>query len=1185
MKFNKILSSALVLVMLISSIMAVIPVSASAADNKEVVVKMGEVDQSKNTRENLLMLVQEECVKYNYSTAEAMLKAELEKGNLDSVSAGGYNLYINRYTGFMFYQNTKTGQILTSNPTDPGTSNGNLDYSVLSQIEIVYKDVTDSSSETGGTYKGLEELEKGLAISLSPIPVQSDGRAGISVQYALGENAVNFRVPKYITEADFKEHIVNPMFKKIADAVKQYCGSVSIDYDLSDNEDIFYNGYYDSGAITGKLNIISSNAALYASAEGKVVIDKYIKAAKDVFSAYGFTSSADALKSSNKVLLAEAPILKEGINIYAINNVNLTTYRLANNALVNILGDAYTKDDAAEDLAATGCLKNEDINSASFVISINYTLSPEGELYFEVPMSAPYFVNNNPNYSIVSLTPLKYFGAGDINKDGYIFFPDGSGTIVNFDNINTIQASYNSAIYGYDYGYSYLDPTRAHFEQVTMPVYGMVNEVNANGKTVSLENVETITNGFFAIVEEGSSLMNLTFSSNSAAHKYASTAAVYKPHPMDMRDLSATLSAGASGKYYIVSESKYEGNYKTKIVMLRDEKLAKWEISAYEPTYVGMANCYRDYLLEKGIIGQNKETDVTKDIPLYIEVLGAMDVTQKVLSFPVVMSTPLTTFDNVSSMYSDFAQSGVKNINFRLTGFANGGMSATYPAKVSWQSSLGGNDGLKDLLDNADDIKAKNDGSNLGIFPDFDFLYIHNTALFDGVSYRGTAAVMVDNRYASKQSFNAVCQLYESIFAIVVSADSYDSLYEKFNKDYSKYDIMGLSVATLGSELNSNFDIDNPINRETALAYTKSLLAKMADEYSVMTDVGNIYAIRYADHVLNAPIDSSHYKYSSYTVPFYGMVFHSYVNYAGSPINYSGSPDYNILRAIENGANLQYILCYENTNYLKADPTLSKYYGVDYKNWKDIIVAQYNQLNAAISDVQDNIITAHRTLVAERVVEEFEMYTNYSILLNEFVENAEIQFESEISDVAAELRENGKFEGKTGLWTNIDLKSVETKMMAALNITAEQAKSYTLNSSELKLFDVEGESQSLYNVILRRARMFVEMFESAYPKSENCYEIALTAETVEYSSKYNFETASYSTDNDYAATSYTCNNNNVVMVTYTDPDTGDDTVFFINFNTYDVKVKLDAEFYPGIQKLLDDKGYFTVAATDYVKIK
>lgn len=1184
MKLNKILSSALVLIMLASSIMAVIPISASAAESKDVVVKMGEIDPAKTTSESLLNLIKE-CAEYNYATAELMLKAELEKGTLDSISAGGYNLYVNRYTGFVFYQNTKTGQILTSNPIDPGYSGGNLSSSVLSQIELEYKDVSDSSSETGGRYYSSGQISSGFALKLSPIAEQPDGRAGISVQYSLGVNAIDFRVPKYITEADFKDHIVTPMFKKIADAMLKYCGESSYDYDLSDNDDIFYKEYYDVGIVKNKLTTLKSYADRTASSEGKTLIAKYISAANNVFATYAFINAADTLKDKNNIILTEVPIIKEGVNLYTLNGYNLTNYSIVNNALADILGDSYTKDDAAEDFAATGCLKNEDINAASFRISINYTLSPEGELYFEVPMSAPYYVNNNPNYSIKSLTPLKYFGAGDVNKDGYIFFPDGSGTVVNFDNINTIQANYNSAVYGNDYGYSSLYSTRAYLEQVVIPVYGMVNEVPANEKTESIVREKTITNGFFAIVEEGSSLMTFNFSSSSSQHKYVSTAAIYQPHPMDMRDLSETLSAGASGKYYIVSESKYEGNYKTKIVMLTDEKLSDPKETTYEPTYVGMANCYRDYLVNKGVIAQINEANQKESIPLYIEVLGAMDVTQKVMSFPVVMSTPLTTFDNVSTMYNELSESGVKNINFRLSGFANGGMEAIYPTKVKWQKSLGGNKGLSKLLETAEGVNAKNDGSNFGVYPDFDFLYIHKTEAFDGISYRGTAAIMVDNRYASKQAFNAVYQLYESIYAIVVSPDSYSGLYEKFDKNYSKYNVNGLSVATLGSELNSNFDSDNPINREASLGYIKNLLAKMADEYSLMTNVGNVYAMKYVDHILDAPIDASHYKYSSYTVPFFGMVFHGYVNYAGTPINYSGSPDYDLLRAIENGASLQYILCYDNTNYLKADATLSKYYGVDYKNWKNIIVEHYNRLNDAIGDIQDNVITNHRTLISERVVERSEMSSNYAILLDEFLENAQKQFEAIVSETAADLRKNGGFEGMTTLWANVDVESLAAHMLVALSVTPSQAKAYSLNAAELERMGVEGESKSLYNAILIRARQFVEEFEEKYPKSDKCYEIALSASSVNYKSKYTFETTSLATDKDYKSTAYTCDNDNVVMVTYTDPDTGAQTIFFINFNIFDVKVKLDVESNPGIKDLLDDKGYFTIKATDYVKIK
>ena len=47
-----------------------------------------------------------------------MLVYELEKGYLDSVDSKDkmYSIYVNRYTGVMYYVNNLTGQILMSNP-------------------------------------------------------------------------------------------------------------------------------------------------------------------------------------------------------------------------------------------------------------------------------------------------------------------------------------------------------------------------------------------------------------------------------------------------------------------------------------------------------------------------------------------------------------------------------------------------------------------------------------------------------------------------------------------------------------------------------------------------------------------------------------------------------------------------------------------------------------------------------------------------------------------------------------------------------------------------------------------------------------------------------------------------------------------------------------------------------------
>jgi hypothetical protein len=226
--------------MLLTSIMSVMPIGALAADAAGVTVTMGEIDEAKTTRDALRALI-DKYKNVNYSTAAEMLAAEIEAGYLDVISAGGYNLYVNRYTGFVYYENTKTGQILTSNPVDPKYGGSKLSddvlNQVLSQVEIEYADLSNPSVEGTGTYYSIDQIYQGSPLNLTKIE-EADGRKGISVQYTLGVNAADFRVPAYLLVDDFIDHIAKPVFDQLEVIIRDAVGEGSIDYNLNNKEDL-----------------------------------------------------------------------------------------------------------------------------------------------------------------------------------------------------------------------------------------------------------------------------------------------------------------------------------------------------------------------------------------------------------------------------------------------------------------------------------------------------------------------------------------------------------------------------------------------------------------------------------------------------------------------------------------------------------------------------------------------------------------------------------------------------------------------------------------------------------------------------------------------------------------------------------------------------------------------------------
>lgn len=126
---------------------------------------------------------------------------------------------------------------------------------------------------------------------------------------------------------------------------------------------------------------------------------------------------------------------------------------------------------------------------------------------------------------------------------------------------------------------------------------------------------------------------------------------------------------------------------------------------------------YRDYLVEKGDLTALTEDDVNDDIPLYLQTFGTLETVEKIMSIPVNVMTPLTSFENVKTIYDELAENGISNIKFRLTGYANGGMYSGIPYKLNWEKSVGGKKGYEDL------VKYANE-KGFGVFPDFDFVYV-----------------------------------------------------------------------------------------------------------------------------------------------------------------------------------------------------------------------------------------------------------------------------------------------------------------------------------------------------------------------------------------------------------------------------------------------------------------------------
>lgn len=626
--------------------------------------------------------------------------------------------------------------------------------------------------------------------------------------------------------------------------------------------------------------------------------------------------------------------------------------------------------------------EEEFMSPCVFKMALEYTLDEYG-LVVTLPANGMRY--DETAYRIDSLCVLPYMGASAQTSEGYSFIPDGSGALFALsENLGKYgDWKYDYRVYGNDFSLG--DISGAHSQTIRMPVFGQV-------ETPVLEDgTKGASRGYLAIIEAGESLASIKV--NHPGEYFTSIIPSF---------VSRQSDTAKSGDWSIYASRRYVEDYRIRYIMLSDDTKAQNAglSSYYECSWMGMACAYRDYL-DATNDGYNRLTaeNTKTSIPLYIETFGCMDSLQKVLSMPVTVSMPLTTFEDVATMYDYLAGEGVTNVNFKMTGYANGGLYSDVPYKLKWESAVGGSSGFEDLTAYAAE-------KGFGLYPDFDFVFTSRSDGGSKVNMKKNAARTIDNRYTTRRVYSATKQSMVSYYQMVLSPDTYSDFYENLAKRYAKYEnANGISLATFGNALNSDYDEDKATLREEAKQYVMEALEYFGKDYNVMLDGGNAFTWSYADHILNIPLDSSRYNYEMYSVPFMGVVLHGYVEFAGTPFNKEGNMRYAMLKAMESGASLYFVLSYANTELLKEDTLLSQNYSIRYDIWQSKLVDVYAELNAVLADVQTKLIIDHQFLDGKRVPDEDELLADIVADAEKTAAEIEAQLEKDHSKAVAKLRE------------------------------------------------------------------------------------------------------------------------------------------------------------------------------------
>lgn len=905
----------------------------------------------------------------------------------------GYRLYVDAYSGEVAVECIDSGEIMFTNPYNLSqtTANWATKIELLSQLVVNFKDITTGQTTTyhSGTWAvGKAYTDKGVTVAdeeeieASQIVVRNI-KNGLRVEYTIGREQSKMLVPRVITKEAYETKILAPLLEalevfrqeviaqKLAEGMSQTRAesAAEAEYNIKYGKFKFYKLY---------------DPATYSADEFKVLQQKV-----------GF--------SSTQACYILEPDLK-------------STERARIEQRVKQFIPAYTYEELDSDHLTMGYV-DQDKNPPLFNMALEYTLDSQG-LSVRLPANGISF--NESLYELLSVEILPYMGAGFNKNGGYTFFPDGSGTLFDFEQIANLgtNMTVTGKVYGQDFAYHTI--SGAHQETIRYPVFGIVEEEETfvrdpySGEPVIDRENSTSTNtvfkmttqnrGFVAIVEDGDAMMELVASHETTTSGFNTVKMRVYPRPQDTYNVADAISVGSNDTWTVVSSRKYTGSYKIRYIMLTPEDTAPDTIETFDASYVGMAMAYRKYLENKGTLTKLTAADIdANNIPMFIETFGSMQTTERFLSIPVDVMTPLTTFEDIKLMYQDLSAVGVGNLNFILTGFTSGGMTRpTVPYNLSWEGVLEQSAQTdkeagyanRENMTFAELVAFSQDEAHaFGLFPDFDFAFVKNDVWFDGLSLDQHAVKTIDDRYTSKREYSATKQTYISHFELALSPAYFNHFYDKLTQNFKNYlgygegeKAPGISVSTLGTYLNSDFDEEEPYNRADAKAFTIYAFEHFANNYEkVMTAGGNAYSWKYVDYITDIALDSSRYSDSAASVPFLGMVLHGYVEFAGSPINMEGNLDYAILKTIESGAGLQFILSYRNTQNLKENDLLSQYYSINYEIWKEDVASIYNEVNSILKDLQTSTIEEHTFIDGVRVPDNDELRADAEAAVNALI--------------------------------------------------------------------------------------------------------------------------------------------------------------------------------------------------------
>lgn len=614
-------------------------------------------------------------------------------------------------------------------------------------------------------------------------------------------------------------------------------------------------------------------------------------------------------------------VLKEYVakytNLPTLQKIHTLKATISDNQKKNVsatfLAAGFTEEMIQAEAEALGSTEEYASEADYFEIPLVYTLQGRDLL---VSIDTPNIISGE-SLHLTRVYLLNTFGASSRDEAGYLFLPDGSGTVI--DNSTSVYGMSQMEVpfYGHDFGTTFksFDTLEPH---AALPVFGIKHEDAA----------------VFAIVSGNDAMAGAVGRVSVANLDYCSAYPYFTYYTRDYLNQTNNI--------FTFSQ----------VVPMQPFNVRYHFLYGEDADYSGMARYYRAWLEQAGLLVRQEAA--AGDWKLDIRLIGSINKVVRTMGVPIKLVVATTTFTDGEAIIGKIADAGIDNLDIVYSEVMNGAKEYKAPGNIAIHRQLGGLRGYNDFLDRAESL-----GYQVFTYVDFGRIYKQGNGITgknDVIQKLSRDTVMIFEGTTAPEGV-AVPSL--------VNPARYASLVDRFNKACASVRTTGVYLPTLGFYLNGNYGEQTELTRHESQQLTVQALDQLrASGKTLKLDGGNAYVLAAADSLINVALDSSASRLEHYAVPFLGMVLKGSRDFSGTPVNNSGDYRKALLKTLENGAGLYFEIMaadpfvLSNTNYTNM-------YSVSSQTWLDEIITRYQEMNQSLSGLADQPIDDHRRLAAD----------------------------------------------------------------------------------------------------------------------------------------------------------------------------------------------------------------------------